>query len=391
MTKQAEPPPPGDKPTPTAPPPAWRHWLWPLAVLLAVGLWAVLPGTRSSEPVKTDLTYSKFLDQVDDGKVKSVTIKAGGEPNGTLSNGHRFTTAVPVQMAGDRLEEKKVAVTATPPSTSPSAGSRILSWILLLGPFLLIIWFWRRMPKGAAGHMQGMLGGVGKSKVFDAERPETTFADVAGYEGAKAEIAEVVDFLRRPERYRRGDIDLDVVARGTPGFSGVDLANLANEASIVAVRDGREALTADDFDSARDRILLGRREGSNVLPPRRRRSPSMRQGMPWSPRCPRAPIRSPRSPFCLPGRPSASPSNCPSSNATCTARTTSRRPSRYGSAVAPPNSSCSGRAPPEPPTTWPAPPNWPPRWSANSASPPRSVRWATRRAARSSWAAAGAP
>ncbi|MGC5041151.1 ATP-dependent zinc metalloprotease FtsH [Streptomyces sp. DT190] len=437
MTKQAEPPPPGDKPTPTAPPspPAWRHWLWPLAALLAVGLWAVLPGTRSSEPVKMDLTYSKFLDQVDGGKVKSVTIKASGEASGTLANGHRFTTAVPVQLAGDqldRLEDKKVAVTAKPPSTSPSTGSQILSWILLLGPFLLIIWFWRRLSKGAAGHIHGALGGVGnsKAKVFDAERPETTFADVAGYEGAKAEIAEVVDFLRRPERYRRAgamaprgvlmvgppgtgktllaravggeadvpflsvagssfvemyvgvgaarvrdlfaearkrapaivfvdeidalggrraaagqivsndereqtlnqllsemdgfeaaeglvvlaatnrpevldpallrpgrfdrqvtiplptlaeraailavhcqdkrlgkDVDLDVVARGTPGFSGADLANLANEAAIVAVRDGREVLTADDFDTARDRILLGRREGSNVLLP----------------------------------------------------------------------------------------------------------------------------
>lgn len=322
-------------------------------------------------------------------------------------------------------------MTATPPSTSASFGSRVLSWILLLGPFLLIIWFWRRLSKGAMSQMQGAMGvGKSKAKVFDAERPETTFTDVAGYEGAKAEIAEVVDFLRRPERYRRAGamaprgvlmigppgtgktllaravageadvpflsvagssfvemyvgvgaarvrdlfaearkrapaivfvdeidalggrragggalvsndereqtlnqllsemdgfegaegivvlaatnrpevldpallrpgrfdrqvtiplptlaeraailavhcqdkqlsagVDLDVVARGTPGFSGADLANLANEAAIVAVRDSREVLTKDDFDAARDRILLGRREGSNVLLP----------------------------------------------------------------------------------------------------------------------------
>jgi cell division protease FtsH len=63
------------------------------------------------------------------------------------------------------------------------------------------------------------------------------------------------------------DADLGVVARGAPGFSGADLANLANEAAIVAVRDGREILTAADFDAARDRILLGRRESSNVLLP----------------------------------------------------------------------------------------------------------------------------
>jgi cell division protease FtsH len=62
-------------------------------------------------------------------------------------------------------------------------------------------------------------------------------------------------------------VDLQAVARGTPGFSGADLANLANEAAIFAVRDGRDVITAKDFDDARDRIILGQREGSNVLLP----------------------------------------------------------------------------------------------------------------------------
>jgi cell division protease FtsH len=62
-------------------------------------------------------------------------------------------------------------------------------------------------------------------------------------------------------------LSLEVVARGTPGFSGADLANLVNEAAISAVRAGRDILTAAGFDEARDRIILGRREGSNVLLP----------------------------------------------------------------------------------------------------------------------------
>jgi cell division protease FtsH len=63
------------------------------------------------------------------------------------------------------------------------------------------------------------------------------------------------------------NVDLNAIARGTPGFSGADLANLVNEAAIFAVRAGRDTLTAADFDEARDRIILGRREGSNVLLP----------------------------------------------------------------------------------------------------------------------------
>jgi cell division protease FtsH len=63
------------------------------------------------------------------------------------------------------------------------------------------------------------------------------------------------------------DVDLAVVARATPGFSGADLANLINEAAIHAIRSRRKVVTADDFDTARDRILLGHREDSNVLLP----------------------------------------------------------------------------------------------------------------------------
>jgi len=64
-----------------------------------------------------------------------------------------------------------------------------------------------------------------------------------------------------------GSSALTVIARGTPGFSGADLANLVNEAAIVAVRHNRAILSAADFSSARDRILLGRREESNALLP----------------------------------------------------------------------------------------------------------------------------
>ncbi len=63
------------------------------------------------------------------------------------------------------------------------------------------------------------------------------------------------------------DVDLDRVARATPGFSGADLANLVNEAAIAAVRDDRHVVTALDLEVARERLVLGRRDGSNALLP----------------------------------------------------------------------------------------------------------------------------
>jgi cell division protease FtsH len=440
MTKQASPPPPGDKPSPSAPPPPpqWRHWLWPVALVAALALWIALPAAHSTPQVS--LTYSQFQTKVEAHQVKSIELSQSGQTStGVLTDGKNFTTVVPSQAGSSLLNElqtAKVAVTAT--ETGASFGSEVLSWAIILLPLLLFGFLWFRLSRNAAGGggLQGLMG-VGKSraKVFDAERPTTRFSDVAGYDGAKREISEVVDFLKNADRYKavgavpprgvlmvgppgtgktliaravageadvpffsvagssfvelfvgvgaarvrdlfsearkrapciifvdeidaigqrrsggqvyasndereqtlnqllaemdgfdpvtgivvlaatnrpevldpallrpgrfdrqvtiplpnvseraailavhcRGkkvapDVDLNAVARGTPGFSGADLANLANEAAIFAVRAGRDTITAVDFDAARDRILLGRREDSNVLLPEEKRS-----------------------------------------------------------------------------------------------------------------------
>ncbi|HNJ69017.1 MAG TPA: AAA family ATPase, partial [Microthrixaceae bacterium] len=61
------------------------------------------------------------------------------------------------------------------------------------------------------------------------------------------------------------DVDLDLVARGTPGMSGADLANLVNEAALTAVRRGSKVVEMHDFEDARDRVLMGQRRESMVL------------------------------------------------------------------------------------------------------------------------------
>jgi cell division protease FtsH len=74
------------------------------------------------------------------------------------------------------------------------------------------------------------------------------------------------------DKHLAPDVDLLAIARGTPGFSGADLANLINEAAIVAVRDGRDVISAVDLDEARDRILIGPRQASNALLPGEKRA-----------------------------------------------------------------------------------------------------------------------
>jgi cell division protease FtsH len=439
MSKTPAAPPPGDKPVRTAPPPppAWRHWLW-MGWLVIILLYVVTAFVHTTAP--QTLNYSQFISDVGAHKIKSVDIpspsSAGANVTltGTLSDGKQFQAVTPPVTPGttvaNALQAHHVAVSYETGGSS-IWGELLYLLLIVVLPLAVIFWLFRRMARTAGSSLQGVMGvGRSRAKVFDAERPTTRFSDVAGYDGAKEEIKEVVDFLRNPGRYRaagamapRGvlmvgppgtgktllaravageasvpffsvtgssfvemfvgvgaarvrdlfsearkaapaiifvdeidaigqrragsgavvsndereqtlnqllsemdgfdtsmgivvlgatnrpevldpallrpgrfdrqiviplptlderaailavhcrdkrlgpDVDLMVVARGTPGFSGADLANLANEAAIFAVRGGRQVLTAEDFDNARDRILLGRREGSNVLLP----------------------------------------------------------------------------------------------------------------------------
>ncbi len=242
MSKQPSAPPPGDRPTPTAPPPppAWRHWLWPIALIGTLALYFLLPSINNSNTVT--LTYSKFISTASQHKVKDVTFDSSSNgantpASGTLTNGKSYTTVIPgspsTQLA-NQLSSDGVNIDAS--ASSPGLGTEILYWLILLAPLILVFWLFRRMSRGAGGAFQGVLGvGRSRAKVFDAERPSTKFGDVAGYEGAKEEISEIIDFLRNPARYQRAGAmaPRGVLMVGPPGTGKTLLARaVAGEASV---------------------------------------------------------------------------------------------------------------------------------------------------------------
>src|SRR6202161_2331551 len=276
MSKQATPPPPGDKPGPTnppPPPPAWRHWLLPIGILVALFIWYASTAVHSSG--QTSLTYSQWLTDVTKHTVKTVTIaQSGGTSSGTLTNGTNYTVVIPPQASQAMLNELQAnGVQITSSTSSPGIGSELLEWIFVLGPLILLIWFWVRLSRGAQGQMQGILGvGRSRAKVFDEERPSTTFADVAGYEGAKAEISEVVDFLRNPDRYARVGalVPRGVLMVGPPGTGKTLLARaVAGEAKVpffsVTGSSFVEMFVGVGAARVRDLFAEARKRGSAII------------------------------------------------------------------------------------------------------------------------------
>jgi len=392
-------------------------------VVLAV---LVLP-TFMNRTNRQEVDYSDLLTQVQQDKVQEITWDNNdGSITGKLNNGTEFESNGPLEPSEDDralFREHDVQVKFDTPG-----GSWFTALLPLLIPIALFVGIFWLMQRRAASQMGGIMSiGRSRAKTYTTERPGTTFADVAGYEGVKQEITEVVDFLKHPERFaeigaripkgvllvgppgtgktliaravageagvpflsvtgsdfmemfvgvgasrvrdlfqnarklgraiifvdeidsigrkrgaglggghdereqtlnqmlsemdgfeategivmmaatNRPDIldpallrpgrfdrqvvvplpeiderrailevhckskrlasnaDLDVVARGTPGMSGADLANLVNEAALFAVRDGSDEIRNSDFEQARDRVLMGQRRDSMAL------------------------------------------------------------------------------------------------------------------------------
>jgi cell division protease FtsH len=244
-----QPPRPGQRPpVPGYNPIRWRRfWLIFGALLLAnIIISTILQG--ASQPVSVTIPYNVFIAQVDSGNVKSITATGDaitGVTRKAVTVGQtkatNFTTQRPV-FASDNLEaqliKQKVSILAEPPNPPAPVWETLL---LDFGPTLLLvfgfIYFMRRSAALAGGGAGGILGRFGQSnaRLYNPERPNTTFADVAGIDEVKAELVEIVDFLKKPERYQRlgGTVPKGVLLIGAPGTGKTLLARaVAGEAGV---------------------------------------------------------------------------------------------------------------------------------------------------------------
>ncbi|MHB1774878.1 MAG: ATP-dependent zinc metalloprotease FtsH [Acidimicrobiales bacterium] len=426
----------GGSPIPSGGDQSWR-WIWGVLILAVLGV-LIIPTLLPHSTAKS-LTYSQFLSDVGSHQVAKANIdNTSGVITGTLRSGSSYTVSGPEPVIPNDVKTMRTDGVQVTFSTPSDLIGTLLPYVLLFGLMLVVILL---IGRQARGQMSGIMSiGRSKARLFSADRPSTTFADVAGYGGVKQEISEVVDFLKTPGRFKeigakipkgvllvgppgtgktllaravageagvpflsvsgsdfmemfvgvgasrvrdlfqtarkqspaivfvdeidsigrkRGaglggghdereqtlnqmlsemdgfdpaegvvviaatnrpdildpallrpgrfdrqivvplpdleerlpilqvhckgkriapDVDLELVARGTPGMSGADLANLVNEAALHAVRRGSAAISMIDFESARDRVLMGQRRESLVLSPEEKERVAYHEG-----------------------------------------------------------------------------------------------------------------
>jgi cell division protease FtsH len=222
---------------------SWRFWVV-LAILFAANILISNIVTSAFQAPTVTLSYNSFLDQVNQGNVVSITSTADAitgttkEPvkdsSGTSSK--KFQTQRPAFATDDllaALQQHNVVINAKDPNASTPLWETLL---FSFGPtILLVIGFLYLSRRAAGAGAGGILGTFGQSRarLYDAEKPSVTFDDVAGIDEVKADLQEVVDFLREPQKYQRlgGTVPKGVLLVGAPGTGKTLLARaVAGEA-----------------------------------------------------------------------------------------------------------------------------------------------------------------
>lgn len=205
-----------------------------LVMWILIGMTMILLFNLFNVPPKAEkeIIFSEFISKVESGEVDEVTMKENSIV-GRFKDGTKFRTySADYPELVKELRSNNVKITVRPPEQTPWYVNFFFSW----GPiiFLVLIWifFMRQMQMGGN---KAMSFGRAKAKLVSEKSVKITFADVAGVEEAKAEVEEIIQFLKDPQKFSKlgGKIPRGVLLVGSPGTGKTLLAKaIAGEAGV---------------------------------------------------------------------------------------------------------------------------------------------------------------
>ncbi len=206
-----------------------------LALWLVIGIVLIALFNIFNQPLvpQSEVIFSDFMDQVEDGKVNEVMIR-GDSLSGKYIDGQAFQTTAPPRDPDliKSLRTKNVRIVVVPPEQTSWYMSILISWFPML--LLLGIWifFMRQMQSGGG---KALSFGKSKARLLNDSKTKTTFKDVAGVDEAEEELHEIIEFLKEPQKFSKlgGKIPKGVLLVGPPGTGKTLLARaIAGEASV---------------------------------------------------------------------------------------------------------------------------------------------------------------
>ena len=243
---------------------------WLFIVLIIIGLFNLFNPNSSSAPSALDLTYSQFLENVQNGSVNDVTIR-GNNISGNFSDGKKFKTyAVNDSTLVEKLTKMGVNISAAPLDDGyPSILGILISWF----PMLLLIGVWIFFMRQMQGGKGGAMGfGKSKAKLLNQNKNKVTFNEVAGIDEAKEELSEIVDFLKDPRKFQKlgGRIPKGALLIGPPGTGKTLLARaVAGEADVpfftISGSDFVEMFVGVGASRVRDMFEQGKKNAPCII------------------------------------------------------------------------------------------------------------------------------
>ncbi len=243
--------------------------MWVIIALLVFALFNLFQGP-SRQTNLSNVAFSEFVNSVDSGEVRDVTIQ-GEKISGHYRDGRNFTTYAPDDPTlVSRLTQHGVKISAVPvDDDSPTLWGIIISWFPMLLLIGVWIFFMRQMQSGGGKAM-----GFGKSKarLLTEKTGRVTFDDVAGIDEAKQELEEIVEFLKDPQKFQRlgGKIPKGCLLVGPPGTGKTLLARaIAGEANVpfftISGSDFVEMFVGVGASRVRDMFEQGKKNAPCII------------------------------------------------------------------------------------------------------------------------------